>query len=126
MKQIRTQSKKAEFGKLLQTASAQAMLVELQPGDASDDEVSNEHPRCEQWCFVVSGTGTLTVKPKGSRTTTIKIGPGSLLVIEKQEPHQIRNTGRTPLRTINFYVPPAYDSEGEPLPSAKPRWAKRS
>jgi hypothetical protein len=27
-----------------------------------------------------------------------------------------RNTGRALLRTLNFYVPPAYDRRGEPLP----------
>jgi len=126
MKHIRTSQKHAQFGKLLETPSVQAMLMELEPGGESDDEVSNEHPRCEQWAYVVSGTGTVTVKPKGARQTTIKISPGSLLVIEKQEPRQIRNTGRATLRTINFYVPPAYDSDGEPLPSAKPRRPKRS
>jgi oxalate decarboxylase/phosphoglucose isomerase-like protein (cupin superfamily) len=36
------------------------------------------------------------------------------LVIEKGELHQIKNSGRRPLVTINWYVPPAYDAGGEP------------
>jgi hypothetical protein len=45
----------------------------------------------------------------------VKIGQHSLLLIVKGELHQIRNTGRGKLRTINFYAPPAYDEEGQPL-----------
>ena len=32
-------------------------MMTLQPGGTSDDEPSNEHPRSEQWVFVLSGTG---------------------------------------------------------------------
>ncbi len=34
--------------------------------------------------------------------------------------HEIRNTGRALLRTLNFYVPPAYPSRGEELPAGRP------
>jgi hypothetical protein len=34
--------------------------------------------------------------------------------------HEIRNTGRTPLSTLNLYVPPAYSNRGNELPRAKP------
>jgi mannose-6-phosphate isomerase-like protein (cupin superfamily) len=44
---------------------------------------------------------------------------GSLLVIEHGETHEIRCTGDDPLRTINFYSPPAYDEEGKPLPAGE-------
>jgi mannose-6-phosphate isomerase-like protein (cupin superfamily) len=44
----------------------------------------------------------------------VKIADNSLLLIEKRELHQIRNTGRRHLRTINFYAPPAYDDKGAP------------
>jgi hypothetical protein len=33
--------------------------------------------------------------------------------------HEIRNTGRRPLETLNLYVPPAYTSKGDPLPRGK-------
>jgi mannose-6-phosphate isomerase-like protein (cupin superfamily) len=45
--------------------------------------------------------------------------PGSLLVIECGETHEIRCTGEDPLRTVNFYSPPAYDDDGEALPAGK-------
>jgi mannose-6-phosphate isomerase-like protein (cupin superfamily) len=48
-----------------------------------------------------------------------KLGRGSLLFIERREKHEIRNTGRAPLRTLNFYVPPAYRTDGNELPRGK-------
>ena len=41
------------------------------------------------------------------------------MLIEHGDRHEIRNTGRALLRTLNFYVPPAYDSDGDELPPAK-------
>jgi mannose-6-phosphate isomerase-like protein (cupin superfamily) len=87
----------------------------LRPGGVSDDEPSNEHPRSEQWLFVISGTGEATIGKKPGNRRRVKIDDNSLLLIEKGELHQIRNTGRKMLRTINLYAPPAYDDDGEPL-----------
>jgi hypothetical protein len=33
--------------------------------------------------------------------------------------HEIRNTARAPLRTLNFYSPPAYRRDGNPLSRGK-------
>jgi mannose-6-phosphate isomerase-like protein (cupin superfamily) len=41
------------------------------------------------------------------------------VLIEKGDTHEIRNTGRTPLETVNVYVPPAYRSDGEELPRGR-------
>lgn len=48
-----------------------------------------------------------------------KLGPGTLLLIEKGDEHEIRNDGRGLLRTLNVYVPPAYDKRGDELPRGK-------
>jgi mannose-6-phosphate isomerase-like protein (cupin superfamily) len=45
--------------------------------------------------------------------------PGSLLLIEKKEKHEVRNTGRQLLKTLNFYSPPAYRTDGNPLPRGR-------
>lgn len=80
----------------------------LRPGQ-STGEKENEHPRAEQWLYVVSGTGRARV---GKRS--IKLKDGSLLLVEQNEEHQVENTGRKkPLVTINLYVPPAYTPQGE-------------
>ena len=81
----------------------------LQPGQ-STGEPQNEHPRSEQWLFVVSGAGKALVNHR-----RVAIRECSLLLIEKGEIHQIVNTARQALVTLNFYAPPAYTKEGEPI-----------
>jgi len=44
---------------------------------------------------------------------------GSLVLIERGTTHEIRNTGRSPLKTLNVYVPPAYRSDGNELPRGR-------
>jgi hypothetical protein len=87
------------------------------PGDVSDDAVSNEHPTSEQWLYLISGTGQARIGKRHSSVRTVKLRAQSLLLIEKGELHQIKNTGRQPLQTINFYFygPPAYNKDGQPL-----------
>ena len=41
------------------------------------------------------------------------------MLIERGDKHEIRNTGEEPLRTLDFYVPPAYGSDGEELPAGE-------
>lgn len=60
--------------------------------------------------FVVDGEGVAVVE--GRR---VRLKPGMLLTIEKGERHEVRNTGATPLRTLNFYSPPAFDADGDPV-----------
>jgi mannose-6-phosphate isomerase-like protein (cupin superfamily) len=93
---------------------SQAAEMVLPPGDAEGDS-RNRHRGADQWLFVVSGTGTATINGK-----RYPLRGGVLLLIEKGDEHEIRNTGRSNLRTLNFYVPPAYSTEGDPLPRARP------
>jgi mannose-6-phosphate isomerase-like protein (cupin superfamily) len=93
---------------ILDSGHAQTAIMVLRPGQSTGDAPENEHPRSEQWLYVVSGTGRAVV---GKRRAALK--EGSLLLIEKDEPHQISCTGQKPLVTLNLYVPPAYTSGGE-------------
>lgn len=45
--------------------------------------------------------------------------PGKLVLIEAGDRHEIRNTGRSLLKTISVYVPPAYRDEETELPAGK-------
>lgn len=114
MKHIKTGLSRGQFDLLAATRGAQAAKMTLRPGATSDDEPSNEHPRCEQWLFVISGTGQALIGKRRRSLRRVKLTAQSLLLIEKGELHQIRNTGRRSLITINFYMPPAYDADGEP------------
>ena len=85
----------------------------IPPGD-SEGGPDNAHRGADQWMLVLDGSGTAIV---GGKRRALK--KGTLLLIEKGEKHEIRNTGRTPLRTLNLYVPPAYTSNGDELPAGK-------
>jgi len=98
----------------LGNARAQAAEMVIPPGGAEGD-ARNRHRGADQWLYVVSGTGAARVN--GRR---IALRPGTLLLIEHRDRHEVRNTGRAPLRTLNVYVPPAYTRDGEPLPRGKP------
>ena len=54
------------------------------------------------------------MKPEGNVSWSIERSYFPSL-IERGETHEIRNTGKEPLRTVNFYVPPAYDAAGKKL-----------
>jgi len=93
---------------------SQAAEMVLPPGDAEGDP-KNRHHGADQWLFVVAGTGTAKVNGK-----RYELKAGTLLLIERDDRHEIRNTGRGDLRTLNFYVPPAYSKSGDALPPARP------
>ena len=111
MKLFRTATYQNEFEPLVATRSLQAAMMTLAKGGVSDEEVSNEHPSSEQWLYVISGQGTAIIGSAKKRHH-IQLRPGMLLVVERGEPHQIQQRGRRPLRTIDFYAPPAYRANG--------------
>ena len=109
--------KHLRFGKgfsiAMRNRRAQAATMVIAPGDAEGGP-DNRHRGADQWMFVLSGSGTATL---GRRRHRLKAG--SLLLIERGTTHEIRNTGRTPLKTLNLYVPPAYRADGEELPAGR-------
>ena len=105
------------FGKGFKVAignrRSQGASMVLRPGDCEGGP-DNRHRGSDQWLYVVSGTGRATVEGK-----VYPLRPGALVLIERGDTHEIRNTGRTPLRTVSVYVPPAYTSAGDPLPRGR-------
>lgn len=112
------QHKNLRFGKGFRVAlterKLQAAEMVIAPGGSEGGE-DNRHRGADQWLFVVAGSGLALVE--GRRQ---KLRAGSLLLIPRNQRHEIRNTGRALLKTLNFYYPPAYDAEGEPLRAGKP------
>ncbi|HEX6833265.1 MAG TPA: cupin domain-containing protein [Rudaea sp.] len=110
--------KHLRFGKGFRVAfdnkRAQAAEMVIAPGD-SEGGPDNRHRGADQWLFVVSGSGVGILDGK-----QVPLKAGTLLLIERRQRHEIRNTGRDLLRTLNVYVPKAYDEEGEPLAPGKP------
>jgi mannose-6-phosphate isomerase-like protein (cupin superfamily) len=112
------QHKRLKFGKGFRVAfgnrQGQAAEMVIPPGDGEGNP-HNRHAGADQWLFVISGSGRATIN--GRRHALKK---GDLVLIEKNDKHEIRNTGRTLLRTLNFYTPPAYDKDGNPNRRGKP------
>ena len=97
------------FRVALGNAKSQAAEMVIPPGD-SEGGSHNRHRGADQWLFVVAGRGVAIVN--GRR---VRLREGSLLLIQRGDRHEVRNDGDAPLRTLNLYVPPAYDAEGTAL-----------
>jgi mannose-6-phosphate isomerase-like protein (cupin superfamily) len=109
--------KQLRFGRGFRVAlgnrRAQAATMVIAPGDCEGGP-DNRHRGADQWLFVVSGSGVATLGGRKHRIRT-----GTILLIERGTTHEIRNTGRTPLETLNVYVPPAYRADGGELPRGR-------
>jgi mannose-6-phosphate isomerase-like protein (cupin superfamily) len=92
---------------------SQSAVMVLAPG-GKEGGPDNFHRGADQWLYVVEGTGAAIIN--GHRKA---LKAGTLLLIEAGDRHEIRNTGRTPLKTVNVYVPPAYRDEDHELPAGR-------
>lgn len=105
------------FGKGFRVAvgnrRSQAAEMVLEPGKSEGDR-GNRHRGADQWLFVQDGRGVAIVNDR-----RYALRPGSLMLIEAGDRHEVKAVGRMPLRTLNFYVPPAYDAKGDELPRGR-------
>jgi mannose-6-phosphate isomerase-like protein (cupin superfamily) len=92
---------------------SQAATMVIAPGQ-SEGSPDNFHRNTDQWLYVESGAGEAIVNGH-----QYQLKRGALLLIQRGDKHEIRNSGRRPLKTLNFYVPPAYSAGGEELPRGK-------
>jgi mannose-6-phosphate isomerase-like protein (cupin superfamily) len=92
---------------------SQAAQMTLGPGE-TEGGPDNRHQGADQWLFVVSGEGEAIVEAE-----RVALREGTLVLIHRGETHEIRNTGREPLKTLNIYVPPGYTAEGDELPPGR-------
>ena len=108
MKTVDTDNADGFFEVVAGTDRSQAATMTLSPGQSTGGP-ENHHPRADQWCYVVDGTGIAVVDGEESR-----LEPGILVCFEAGEAHEIRNdagddgSNEEPLRTINVYAPPVY------------------
>lgn len=111
--------KRLRFGRGFRVAlgnrRAQAAEMVLEPGKAEGSR-DNRHRGADQWLYVVAGAGVARVNGR-----PIALRPGTLLLIEARDEHEVKNTGRGLLRTLNVYVPPAYTRGGDELPRGRSR-----
>jgi mannose-6-phosphate isomerase-like protein (cupin superfamily) len=117
------QSKAVRFRKgfevVLGNPRAQVAQMTIAPG-GSEGGPDNNHRGADQWLYVIAGRGIAI-----GRSRRIALRRGTLLLVEEGNLHEIRNLGTTPLRTLNFYSPPAYDAAGDERRAGKPRGSRR-
>jgi mannose-6-phosphate isomerase-like protein (cupin superfamily) len=101
------------FHVVLGDEHSQAAQMTLAPGQTGGG-ADNRHRGADQWLFVVRGAGEAIVN--GER---IELREGTLVLIQRGDTHEIRNTGEELLRTLNVYVPPAYAKDGKELPAGR-------
>lgn len=111
------QKKQLEFKSGFQVVAGnercQAAVMVIQPGK-SEGGPENRHRGSDQWLYIVEGEGVAIVNGQSH-----PLSAGALILIERGEKHEVRNTGQQPLQTLNLYAPPAYTKEGDPLPSGE-------
>lgn len=109
--------KHVQFGKgfrvLFGNKRSQAAQMTLAPGQ-TEGGPDNKHRGTDQWLFVVRGVGEAVVNGK-----SIPLRADTLVLIQRGDTHEIRNTGGGPLRTLSIYVPPAYTADGDELPAGR-------
>lgn len=90
------------FRLLAGTRRSQAATMVLAPGTSTGGP-DNRHPESDQWLYVVSGRGIAVVE--GSEHG---LKPGSLLLVEAGEAHEIKGDEDLPLETFSIYAPRVY------------------
>jgi mannose-6-phosphate isomerase-like protein (cupin superfamily) len=108
--------KRLRFGEGFRVAvgnrRSQAAEMVIRAG-GSEGGPKNRHRGADQWLYVVAGRGQAKVNGR-----CYPLSEGTLLLIERGDDHEVKNTGRAMLRTLNFYSPPAYRKGGKELPAA--------
>lgn len=102
MKHVDTTGAEGFFEVVAGTSRSQAATMILEPGGSTGGS-DNRHAESDQWLYVVSGRGRATVEDR-----EVELSPGSLLLIEAGETHEIECAPDRPLVSINVYAPPAY------------------
>jgi len=92
----------SDFKVLHSTKKSQAAVMVLKAGESTGDD-DNKHENSDQWMLVSEGIGEAVINGE-----TIELIPGTLLLIEAGETHQIKNTGIKNLESLNFYSSPVY------------------
>ena len=94
-------------------AKSQAAVMVLAVG-GKEGGSDNLRKGADQWLYVTEGPGVVIVN--GHKT---RLKAGTIVLIEAGDRHEIRNTGRTLLKTVSVYLPPAYRDEENELPAGR-------
>jgi mannose-6-phosphate isomerase-like protein (cupin superfamily) len=98
------------FNVLVGDEHSQAASMVIEPG-GHEGGSGNRHREADQWLYIESGSGEAIFNGHA-----YPIATGDIVLIQRMDTHEIRNTGKSRLKTLSIYVPPAYSQNGETLP----------
>lgn len=90
------------FDVIFKTSRSEAATMVLSPGETTGGP-HNNHANSDQWMLVLEGEGEIIIDKE-----KIDLYPQRLVLIRPGENHEVRNSGESELRTLNFYAPPEY------------------
>lgn len=90
------------FRVLASTDRSQVAEMVLKKGQSTGGP-NNNHLESDQWLFIISGKGEITIEGK-----IINTQKNDLILIEAGENHEVKNIGNNPLKTFSIYAPSAY------------------
>lgn len=91
-----------DFDVVLKTKRSEAATMVLKPGESTGGP-QNRHAGSDQWMYVLEGEGEIIISGRH-----YELRPQRLILIEANEPHEVRNLGQGDLKTLNIYAPPEY------------------
>lgn len=92
----------SDFRRVLYTGrQLQLVLMSIEPGGEIGEEV---HPDRDQFFRIEEGSGEVAID---GRTTRVE--PGFAIVVPAGARHNLKNTGKEPLRLYTLYAPPEHE-----------------
>jgi oxalate decarboxylase len=82
-----------------------AALVEIVPGGIRE---LHWHPIGDEWQYIISGYGRMTVFGSGANSRTYDLRPGTVGYVPSPHGHYIENTGTTVLRYVEVFASNIY------------------
>lgn len=99
MRIVQTRGEQAFVRVLGETERSQAVEIVLQPG-RSTGQTDGSYGG-DEWIFVLEGRGRAIVSGRH-----LVIEPGTAILVEAGEEHELENSGTEPLRTLHVLAPP--------------------
>jgi oxalate decarboxylase len=83
-----------------------SVLQEINPGGIRE---MHWHPNADEWQYILSGRGRITVFGAHGRSRTEEYGPGKVVFVQQGFGHYVENIGREPLKFFALFNSPTFE-----------------
>jgi len=87
-------------------ATLTSVLQEINPGGVRE---MHWHPNADEWQYVLSGRGRMTVFGAHGRVKNAEYGPGKVVFVQQGFGHYVENIGNEPLRFFALFNSPTFE-----------------